>query len=101
MLFFRESYRKYGTHHGVVNSLEEWEQITGEDYNTPQLRQVRNTDSGGISEVFVPLLPARTKNKNQYIEEFENVGFSIEKFIEMDVSAAIPHSASFCVRKGK
>ena len=101
MLFFRESYRKVGTHRGVVNSLEQWEQVTGEDYNTPQLRRVRNSDNNGIVEVFLPLLPARAKDKEQYIEEFEKSGFSIENFIEMDVSAAVPHSASIYVRKGK
>ena len=99
MLFFRESYRKNGTYHGVVNTVEEWEQITGEDYKTPQLRQVRNSDDGGIVEVFVPLVPARAKDKTGYIEEFENIGFEVEKFIEMDVSTAIPHSASIYVRK--
>ncbi|MBE6549797.1 MAG: class I SAM-dependent methyltransferase [Ruminococcaceae bacterium] len=101
MLFFRESYRKDGTYHGIVNSVEEWAQITGDDYKTPQLRQVRNSDDGGIVEVFVPLVPARAKDKNGYVEEFENVGFDVEKFIEMDVSTAIPHSASIYVRKGK
>ena len=101
MLFFRESYRKDGAYHGVVNSVEEWARITGEDYYTPQLRQVRNADSGGMVEVFVPLLPARAKDQNGYIEEFEKIGFDVENFIEMDVSAAIPHSASIYVRKGK
>ena len=101
MLFFRESYRKDGTYHGIVNSVEEWARITGEDYHTPQIRQVRNADSGGMVEVFVPLLPARAKDQNGYIEEFEKIGFDVENFIEMDVSAAIPYSASIYVRKGK
>ena len=101
MLFFRESYRKEGTYHGVVNSVEEWAHITGEDYKTLQSRQVKNSYDGGVVEVLVPLLPARAKDKNGYIEEFENVGFDVEKFIEMDASTAIPHSASIYVRKGK
>ena len=101
MLFFRESYRRDGTYNGIVNSVEEWAQITGEDYNTPQLRQVRSSENGDTVEVRVPLLPARTKDKNGYIEELKNVGFDVEKFIEMDVSTAIPHSASIYVRKGK
>ena len=101
MLFFRESYRRDGAYNGAVNSVEEWEQITGDDYKTPQLRQVRNSDNGGIVEVFVPLVPARAKDKNGYIREFENIGFDVEKFIEMDVSTVIPHSASIYVRKGK
>ncbi|MBQ8441250.1 MAG: class I SAM-dependent methyltransferase [Clostridia bacterium] len=101
MLFFRESYRKNGVYQGVVHTLAEWEQITGEDYKTSQPRKVRNSDDGSIVEVLVPLLPARAKDQNGYIEEFENIGFDVEKFIEMDVSAAIPHSASIYVRKGK
>jgi len=100
MLFFRESYRNAGTYRGIINSVDEWAQITGEDYKTPQLRQVRRSDNGDIVEVLVPLLPARAKDKNGYIEEFENIGFAVEKFIEMDVSSAIPHSASIVVRKG-
>ena len=101
MLFFRESYRKDGTHNGIVNSVEEWAQITGEDYNTPQLRQVRNADNGSMMEIFVPLLPARAKDKKQYVNELNKIGFHIEKFIEMNVSNAIPYSASIYVRKGK
>ena len=101
MLFFRESYRKNGTYQGVVHTLAEWEQITGEDYKTSQPRKVRNSNDGSIVEVLVPLLPARAKDKNGYIEEFENIGFDVEKFVEMDVSTAIPHSASIYVRKGK
>ena len=38
-------------------------------------------------------------NYPRHIEEFENVGFDVEKFMEMDVSTAIPHSASIYVRK--
>ena len=49
--------------------------------------------------MLIPLLPARAKDKNGYTEEFENVGFDVEKIVEMDVSNAIPHSASIYVRK--
>ena len=101
MLLFRESYRKEGVYSGVVNSIEEWVHITGEDYQTPQLRQVRNVEDGRNVEVFIPLLPARAKDKDGYIEELEEVGFIVEKFIEMDVSTAIAHSASIYIRKTK
>ena len=37
---------------------EMWVEIAGEDYKTPQLRQVRNAEDGKIVEVSVPLLPA-------------------------------------------
>ena len=79
----------------------EWAQITGEDYHTPQLRQVKNADNGSIVDVSVPLLPARAKDKNQYTDEFNQIGFHIEKFIEMNVSNAIPYSASIYIRKRK
>lgn len=98
MLFFRESYRENGSYQGVVNTVEEWEQITGEDYKTPQLRQVMHP-GGGVAEVCIPLIPARAKDRTGYIEEFENAGFAVEKFVEMDVSTAIPYAASIYVRK--
>ena len=99
MLFFKESYRRSEAYHGAVNSVEEWAQITGEDYKTLQSRQVKNSFDGGIVEVLVPLLPARAKDQNGYIEELENIGFEVEKFVEMDVFLDIPHSASIYVRK--
>ena len=99
MLFFKESYRRGEAYQGAVNSVEEWAQITGEDYKTLQSRQVKNSFDGGIVEVLVPLLPARAKDQNGYIEELENIGFEVEKFVEMDVFLDIPHSASIYVRK--
>ena len=99
MLFFRESYRESGTYCGVVNSANEWAKITGDDYNTPQLRQVQNAKDGSVVDVYVPLVPARAKDKNGYTEEFENIGFKIEKFVCMEDSTAIPYSASIYVRK--
>jgi len=99
MLLFRESYRREGVYQGVVNSIEEWSQITDCDYETPQLRQVRNAKDGRNVEVYVPLLPARAKDKNGYIEEFEEAGFDVEKFVEMDASKSIAYSASIYIRK--
>ena len=99
MLLFRESYRKDGVYRGIVNSIEDWVQITGDDYETPQLRQVRNAVNGKEVEVFVPLLPARAKDMEGYIEEIEAVGFVVENFVEMDVSKAIAQSASIYIRK--
>ena len=101
MLLFRESYRTNGTYRGVVNSIEEWVRITGDDYETPQLRQVRNAENGKEVEVFIPLLPARARDKNGYIEEFEGAGFEVVDFVEMDVSNAIVHSASIYIRKAR
>ncbi len=99
MLLFREAYRNDGVYHGGVNSIEEWEQITGDDYKTPQKRYVKSADGDRDIEVYVPVLPARAKDKNGYTEEFENVGFKVESFVEMDVSDAITYSASIYLRK--
>ena len=99
MLFFRESYRENGVYSGIVHSFEEWEQITGDDYRTPQLRQVRNTENGKSVEVSLPLLPARARDQKGYVDEFQSIGFAVEKFVEMDVSNAIVNSASIYLRK--
>lgn len=101
MLLYRELYRKDKAYHGVVNSIEEWVQITGDDYKTPQLRQVKNDGDGKDIEVFVPLLPARPRDMNGYTEELEYIGFIVEKFVEMDVYSDTAHSVSIYIRKTK
>lgn len=50
-------------------------------------------------DVYVPLLPARAKDKWGYTEEFEAVGFKVERFVEMDASKSIAYSASIYIRK--
>ena len=99
MLLFRESYRREGVHQGVVKSFEEWSKITDCDYETPQLRQVRSAKDGRNVDVYVPLLPARAKDEQGYTEEFEAVGFKVERFAEMDASKSIAYSASIYIRK--
>jgi len=101
MLLLRESYRKEGVYCGVVNTIEEWVQITGEDYTKPQLRQIRNAEKGNNIDVFVPTLPARARDKNGYVKEVEEVGFTVEKFVEMDVTSGIVSSANIYIRKIK
>lgn len=99
MLLFREAYSKDETYHGVVNSLEEWEHITGCDYKTPRRRFIRSADGGRDIEVYVPVLPARAKDRSGYAKEFEDIGFNVEKIVEMDISEEIVCSASIYVRK--
>lgn len=101
MLLLRESYRKEGVYDGTVNSIEEWVKITGEDYTTPQLRKVRNAKDGNHLEVFVPTLPARARDKDGYVKEVEEVGFAVEKFVEMNVTNGIVTSANIYLRKTK
>jgi hypothetical protein len=50
-------------------------------------------------EVSIPLVPARAKDKEDYISEMEAVGFTVEDFIVMADSDAVPLSASIFVRK--
>ena len=93
MLFFRESYRA-DAYRGAVSSFDEWKAITGEDYDTPQLR--RSADG---KSVMIPLVPARAENREDYIAEMTAAGFSVERFVENESSQAIAFSASIYVRK--
>lgn len=95
-LFFRESFRADLKSY-QVNSIEEWVAITGEDYEKPNARQV--TNDGVTYTVNIPVVPARAKNKSDYINEMNEAGFTVEDFIEMDVSNLITHSATLYVRK--
>ena len=101
MLFFREAYRNglggESAYKGTVRSFEQWKIISGCDYETPQIRTAK-TENGTV-EVSIPLVPARAKDKEDYIAEMEAVGFTVEGFTEMADSDAIPLSASIFVRK--
>ena len=99
MFLFRELYSKDGAYNGFVSTIEEWTEITGYDYKTPQLRHVRNEGDGRDIEVFVPLLPARPKDMDGYTIELEDIGFNIEKFVEMDIFEDTAHSINIYVRK--
>ena len=103
MLFFREAYRNglggESAYKGSVSSFDEWKAISGSDYDTPQVRTA--TSETGTVEVLIPLVPARAKDREDYIEEMERAGFAVENFIEMADSDAIPYSVSVYVRKRK
>lgn len=96
-LFFRESYSE-AVYNGKVSSVEEWKTITGDDYETPGERQV--TNNSVTYSVNIPLLPARAKNKRDYIAEMTEAGFIVDQFIDMDPSKEIWNSASIYVHKG-
>lgn len=100
MLFYKESYRNGSNREKIVkspvNSYDDWLKITGDDYETPLARKV-NMDSD--IEIMIPNVPARANDKDGYIKEMKLAGFSVEKFIEMDISSNIPYSASIYVRK--
>ena len=96
MLFFRESYRE-NAYTGTVESFEQWKEITGDDYTTPQLRS--DKDGEGGKEVWIPCVPARARNRDGYCGELERAGFAVENFKIMDQSSAIPLSVSIYARK--
>jgi cyclopropane fatty-acyl-phospholipid synthase-like methyltransferase len=94
VLFYKESYRS-NAFEGVVNSFEEWLEITGDDYVTPQLRRVLDSD---IS-VNIPLVPGRAQTKDGYVKELTCAGFVIDGFKEMETNQQNPHSATIWVHK--
>lgn len=100
MLFYKESYQNDNNHEKVVkvpvHSYDEWLKLTGNDYETPSLRRV--IGSGNI-EVMIPYVPARANDKDGYITEMQQAGFTVEKFMEMESSSSILYAASIYVRK--
>ncbi len=93
MLFFRQSYNE-NAYDGVVDNYEQWKEICDQDYETPILR----SDKTG-KEVWIPLVPARSKNKEGYLKEMQNAGFIVEKFINLHRNNKCLHSANIFVRK--
>ncbi len=101
MLFYKESYRNSDNCNKIVkspvNSYEDWLNITGDDYETPSVRQIETSD--GEVEIMIPLVPSRANDRIGYIHEMESVGFLVEKFVEMKPSSSIQCAASIYVRK--
>lgn len=93
-LFFRESYR-VNAYEGVVGSFDEWKQISGSDYDTPEEREIMGSDI----KVSIPLVPARARTKDGYISEMTAAGFAVDDFVEMDINMQCPYSASIYVHK--
>jgi hypothetical protein len=96
MLFFRETYRRE-VYNGSVESLEQWKTTTGDDYDTPQQRFVKHGDKE--IEVWIPLVPARARNKEGYFTEMNDAGFVVDDFVEMDMNEQCPYSVSIYVHK--
>lgn len=94
MLFYKESYRR-NAYEGTVDSYEEWLKISGEDYDTPQLRRVLNSNI----TVSVPLIPGRAKTEAGYLKEFTNAGLVMDEFKEMEINEQNPFSATIFLRK--
>lgn len=96
MLFFRQGHRPDAPE-DIIETMEQWLALTGDDYTTPQLRTARQ--NGMEIEVNLPLVPARGRNKEGYIAELERAGFAVEGIDEMDMSEANPYSVSIFARK--
>jgi len=96
MLFFRESYR-VNAYEGQVDSFDDWLDITGDDYKTPEQR-FSKCGSSEI-EVYIPLLPARAKNREGYMQEMTEAGFIVDAIYEMEESYKIIYSASIYAHK--
>lgn len=96
VLFLHESYRS-DAYIGSVDSAEQWLEITGGDYTTPQPRTIHTPN--GTAEVSIPLLPARARELAGYTSEFTRAGLALEKFEPNGENPHCPWSANFYTRK--
>ena len=94
VLFFRECFRE-DAYEGGVESFEAWKRVSGSDYETPEKRRVMGSDIW----VDIPLVPARARTKEGYVEELTAAGFRVEAFVPMDSGAQISYSASIYARR--
>ena len=92
--FFHQLYRRE-IYRGPVHSFEDWKQISGSDYSTPEEREIGGTGK----TVMIPLVPGRARTKEDYISELEEAGFIVDKFMEMGENHKAPWSCSFYVHK--
>ena len=92
--FFHECYLE-DAYSGSVDSLDEWAEITKSDYSSKEERTVQETGQ----TVLLPRLPARPKNKQDYIKEFEDAGFIVDEFINIGESRKCIYAASIHVHK--
>ena len=98
MLFFRQSFRQNAPDEETT-SFEQWKAITGDDYDTPQVRIP--CQNGAEMQVSLPLVPARARNRQGYKKEMREVGFVVDEIIDMNMSLQIPYSVSIYVHKSK
>lgn len=82
---------------GEVKTFDDWVRITSSDYITPQPRNIVN--DGVEYNVEIPLVPARAKNREGYISEFERAGFAVERLIECADNPYCPYAAHIYARR--
>ena len=90
--FYQEAYRR-DAYEGHVESIDQWQRITGLDFNTPQPRIM------GEKQVMLKLLPARPRTEAGYRSEMQDAGFEIVCFRELAESDFIPMSAEIKLRR--
>lgn len=92
MLFFRENYDEEAAE-TVIETIEDFKKMTGNDYDAPQKRLMNG------KEVYIPLLPARARSREGYINELEEAGFAVESFTRSAENDSIIMSADIYARK--
>lgn len=96
VLFFHECYRDV-IYSGFIESVEQWIEINKIDCTTPERRSVKVGNDE--VDIFIPLLPARPKSKEQYIKEMEGHGFAVDAFHVNGESKEIQYSANIYLHK--
>lgn len=94
VFFIHESYRE-DAYSGPVQTFADWERISESDYSVPQEREIGQTGK----TVLLPLVPARAKNKKDYMDELTAAGFVVDEFIEMGLNRKCVYSASIRAHK--
>ena len=92
--FIHESYRE-NAYCGPVETFADWERTSDSDYSALHERRIGNTGKA----VFIPLVPARARNKADYIKELTSAGFIVDEFIEMGENTKCMYSASIHAHK--
>ncbi len=82
---------------GRVETFTQWQSLTGEDYVTASERSAYG--ACGAIKVMLPMLPARPKSRQGYLEEMQQAGFIVDAFTEMEESVQCLHTASIWMHK--
>ena len=96
MIFFRELHNE-NTSNDYISSMEQWISVTGNDYTTPKIKHIYQ--NGEKIELNLPYVPGRERSKSGYIQELNEVGFTVENLIEMEPSNQVGNSISIFTRK--
>ena len=93
-MFWQESYRS-DAYEGTVESIAQWGEMTGLDFDTPEPRRIGSSGK----EVMLKLLPARPRTEAGYRAEMERAGFVVDEFYTLGDSSFMSSSAAIKVHK--